>query len=526
MTDNGRVTYLEPQGLKRVATNVFRNAALAGRVSALVVGLAGCASLLVAGLAAPAAHASDAGDAVGIYSEELERGNSADPAAVAAAMRDANVGLVRQPFSWARVETAPGQLDFSVYDAVMAAAAGAGLRVLPVVMDPPAWRSTAPASGRLRAMYPPRDPAAMAAFVTALVRRYGPNGTFWSTHPQLPPVPIRSWQVWNEPNIQAFWATGPDPAAYVRLLDAVGTAIRAGDPGAEIVVGGLPYAGNGLTVPQFVDAMYAAGARGTFDTLAVHPYAADPTGVLEILRVTRQQLDALGDPERPIWATEFGWATGGPPVTITNSEAGQAKLLRDTIEYMQRARDVLHLRGFVAFRWKDVQLNPGQTDVWPLHTGLLRVDGSSKPAVGAFAAAASSWRREPTAAETAAAAAELAQSAPPAGHELAATVAGVSRRTLRIRRYISRGRLVVAVDVPPGGGTERVKISYAAIRDGRTVFHQARRVSTRKRVARVVFRLSPLVRRSSRLRITATHGSARATRLLPMNVARRPGSAR
>jgi hypothetical protein len=476
-----------------------------------LVALAGLAVL-----AGPSAYANAAGDAAGIYSEELESANSAEPVAVAAAMRDANVALVRQPFSWARIETTPGRLDFSIYDTVMAAAAGAGLQVLPVLMDPPAWRSTAPPSGRLRAMYPPRDPAQMGAFATALVQRYGPGGSFWSAHPQLTPSPIRSWQVWNEPNIQAFWATGPDPATYVRLLDAVGTAIRAADPGAEIVAGGLPYAGNGLTPPAFIDAMYAAGARGTFDTIAVHPYAADPAGVLEILRTIRVQLDGLGDPDRPIWATEFGWATGGPPVTITTSEPMQAKLLRDTIALMQRARDALHLRGFVAFRWKDVALNPGQTDVWALHTGLLREDGSTKPALGAFAESADLWRVEPTPAQTASAAAELQRTAA-ADPGSTSIVAGVSRRSLTIRRFVSRGRLIVTVDVPPGGGSGRVRIAYAAIRNGRAVFAQARRVSTRQRVARVVFRLSPAVRKSRELRITASHGAARATRLLTMN---------
>ncbi len=274
--------------------------------------------------------------------------------------------------------------------------------------------------------------------------------------------------------------------------------------------------------------MYAAGARGTFDTMAVHPYAADPAGVLEILRTVRVQLDRLGDPDRPIWATEFGWATGGPPVTITNSEPMQAKLLREAIGFMQRARDVLHLRGFVAFRWKDMALNAGQTDVWALHTGLLREDGSSKPALGAFADGADLWRVEPTPAQTASAAAALDRAAAAAvvGLRSTSVIAGVSRRSLKIRRYISRGRLVVAVDVPPGGGSGRVRIAYAAIRGGRVVFHQARRVSTRKRVARVVFRLSPAVRKSRELQVTARHGAARATRLLPLNTSRRPGSDR
>ncbi len=100
-----------------------------------------------------------------------------------------------------------------------------------------------------------------------------------------------------------------------------------------------PYAGNGLTPPEYIDAMYAAGARGTFDTIAIHPYAPDVAGVMEILRRTRQQLDVLGDPDRPIWATEFGWATGGPPVTITATEPVQANLLRRSRELRVTARD-------------------------------------------------------------------------------------------------------------------------------------------------------------------------------------------
>jgi len=479
----------------------------------------------MSGVASPPAFAGGS-DAVGIYSEELEDANSADPVATAAAIRDAGAGIVRQPFSWARIETAPGVLDFSVYDTVMAAAASAGLKVLPVLMDPPAWRSTAPATGALRAMYPPRDVAAMAALASALVRRYGPGGSFWALHPELSPAPIHSWQVWNEPNIPAFWATGPDPAAYVRMLRAVGAAIHAADLYAEVVTGGLPYAGSGIPVAQFVDAMYAAGARGTFDTLAIHPYAANPAGVLEILRLARAQLDRLGDPQRFIRATEFGWATGGPPVTITASEATQAALLRDTLAALQQVRGVLRLRGFVVFRWKDVGLNLGQADVWALHTGLLREDGTPKPALAAFrgegVAAAAVWPIEPTAAQNAIAAAALEESA--MTPDQLDKVVGVSRRSLQIRRRLSRGRLLVTVEVPPGGGAERVRIAYSALRRGHVVARGSRRVAARNGVVRVAFKLPRSARRTGRLRITAQQGSARATRLLSVHARRNAGA--
>ncbi|MDX6677472.1 MAG: polysaccharide biosynthesis protein PslG [Solirubrobacteraceae bacterium] len=493
------------------------------RFAAALMAAGAVATIL--GVASPPVFAIGS-EAVGIYSEELEAANSADPLATAAAIRDAGAGMVREPFSWARIETAPGHLDFSVYDTVMTAAASAGLKVLPVVMDPPAWRSTAPATGALRAMYPPSDVAAMAALATALVQRYGPGGSFWASHPELSAAPIHSWQVWNEPNIPAFWATGPDPAGYVRMLRAVGAAIHAADPYAEVVTGGLPYAGAGIPVAQFVDGMYAAGARGTFDTLAIHPYAANPAGVLEILRLARAQLDRLGDPQRFMRATEFGWATGGPPVTITASEPAQAALLRDTLAALQQARGVLRLRGYVVFRWKDVGLNPGQADVWALHTGLLREDGTPKPALAAFrgegVAAAAVWPSQPTAAQNAIAAAALEQSAMTPGQ--LERVAGVSRRSLQIRRRLSRDRLLVTVVVPSGGGAERVRIAYSAVRRGHVVARGSRRAAARNGVARAAFKLPRAARRTGELRITAQHGSARATRLLSVHARRNVGA--
>ncbi len=473
----------------------------------------------LAACTAPAAHAAVPADSAGIYSEELERANSVDPVAAGRAQRAAGFGIVRQTFSWARIETAPNALSFTVYDQVMAAAALAGIAVLPVLQDPPAWRSTAPATGALDDMYPPRDPAAMAVLAGLLVQRYGPGGSFWAAHPELPPSPIRSWQVWNEPNTPNFWAPEPDPAGYAELLRAVSAAIRVADPAAEVVSAGLPASDHGVPLSTFLDGMYAAGARGTFDTLAIHPYASDAETVLGILRVARDEVDRLGDAGRPIWATEFGWATGGPPVTITTTEDGQATLLRDAIVLMQRARAAMSLRGFIAFRWRDVPLNPGQLDFWPFHAGLLRVDGTPKPSLQAMRDAIATWSREPTPAQAAAAAvtATAAAAALTQGHSQQdspspPSVPGVTSRILRIARYVSRGRLVVSVAVPPGGGRLPVKISYRAIRGARTVVRRSRSVGASKGVARAIFKLPRSARTATLLRIAAAQGPARASR--------------
>ena len=47
----------------------------------------------------------------------------------------------------------------------------------------------------------PRGTAAYTQFLTALVGRYGPSGSLWAEQPGLPRMPIRDWQIWNEPNL-------------------------------------------------------------------------------------------------------------------------------------------------------------------------------------------------------------------------------------------------------------------------------------------------------------------------------------
>src|SRR5437763_145559 len=83
----------------------------------------------------------------------------------------------------------------------------------------------------------PARPADFAAFLRTLIGRYGPQGSFWAEHPDLPRVPVRAWQVWNEESGPFFWDDGDRgrfPAErhrwvrpYLKLLRAAHDAIRA-----------------------------------------------------------------------------------------------------------------------------------------------------------------------------------------------------------------------------------------------------------------------------------------------------------
>ncbi len=299
-----------------------------------------------------------------------------------ARLRSAGAGLVRQTFDWARIEPAPGRYDLSFYDSYVAALATRHLRLLPILFNPPPFRSSAPANPR-HGTYPPRRPADMGEFAAVLARRYGPGGSFWDEHRGLPRLPVRSWQVWNEPNLRVYWPSGPDAREYVALLRATARGIRRVDPGAEIVTAGLPDSSLGVPLRDYVAAMYAAGAADAFDVLAVNLFGRDARGVIEGVRTVREVAATNGD-DPAVWVTELGWATGGPPSDFLVSETRQAELLEQTLLALARRREELRIRGVVYFNWRDSTPYAGGREFFGLHTGLLRLDGHAKPALSSY----------------------------------------------------------------------------------------------------------------------------------------------
>lgn len=129
---------------------------------------------------------------------------------------------------------------------------------------------------------------------------------------------VSAYEIWNEPDDTPFWAT-PDPAAYANLLRTAYPAIKAADPAAAVVTGGLV-----ANDYDFVQALYANGAKGSFDALGIHTdtaclttdpreYYRDPNGRIGRYSFTgyrevRQTMLANGD-DKPIWMTEMGWST-------------------------------------------------------------------------------------------------------------------------------------------------------------------------------------------------------------------------
>ena len=345
-------------------------------------GLAIAIAAIVALMAAPPAGAAVPPDFPGVYPSKHDTFDAKRRKESMDLQAKVGVGTLRIPFDWSAFERAPGEWDFSTYDPVVADAAERGMRILPIMIDPPTFRSSRGTS-TARGMFPPSDPAAMGEFAAQLVRRYGPAGSLWAERPSLRRVPIRSWQVWNEPNIPPWWPGRADPEGYTRLLEAVARAIRAADPKAEVVAAGLPNSSQGPSVKTYLTRMYAAGAAAWFDTLAIHPYGSDFYDVMGQVHEMRAIATEQGD-DAPIWISELGWPTDGPRGDVFYSEDEQARLVTQTSRAFAANRTALGLRGFTYFYWRESAPDPADTSksIWG-HVGLIAPD-RPKPAFHAF----------------------------------------------------------------------------------------------------------------------------------------------
>jgi len=298
-------------------------------------------------------------------------------------MAAAGVESVRTALYWDRAQPADpasgAPADFAEADAVVRSAARRGLAVLPVVQRPPSWAAARPGDPAS----PPREPAQLGRFLGVLVRRYGPAGTFWAAHPELPRMPIRAWQIFNEPNLALYWSVQPFAPTYVAALRAASAALRAADPGAAVVLGGLP---NESWVA--LRRIYAEGARGLFDAVAIHPYTGTPSRVLEIARLVRREARRAGDPDVPLWLTELSWpstlARPADPPRFETTEASQAARLETTVRRLARARRRLGIGRVYWYTWLSADRG---SSVRFDYAGLRRRRGGrvvSVPALAAF----------------------------------------------------------------------------------------------------------------------------------------------
>jgi hypothetical protein len=272
--------------------------------------------------------------------------------------------------------------DFSDLDTLISEAAAHRLEVLPVVQQPPTWAAMRPGDSAS----PPETPADVQRFLTTLVERYGPNGTLWSERPWLPRIPVSAWQIWNEPNLSGYWSEQPFARSYVRVLKAAARGVRRADPRATVLLAGFPNRSWAA-----LRKVYAAGGRGHFDAVALHPYTARPANVLLLVRYARRVMRRNGDRALPLWITEFTWTASkrriAEPVPFGTTDRGQARKLHRMLRLFASARRRARIDRVFWYTWISRESRKNSFS-W---SGLRRLnDGTvvDTPALRAFRGAA------------------------------------------------------------------------------------------------------------------------------------------
>jgi hypothetical protein len=302
-------------------------------------------------------------------------------------MARSGVESMRTVFNWAMAQpTGPHATDFSRTDRVVAHAAKHRIDLLPIVIYAPPW-----AQLNSDVASPPARPSDYAAYLGLLVDRYGRGGTFWRERPKLPKRPVRSWQIWNEPDLEWQWAAPNWPEGYVELLRHAHGAVKQRDPGARVVLAGLAGASW-----YHLERVYAQGGGPYFDVAAAHTFTAGPGRSLEILRRAREVMDAAGDGRKPIWGTEVSWPAGKGrqghgPYFVEVGDRGMARYLAAFFAKAAREWKDLRLERVFWYTWASSYEPGGELFEY---SGLVRfADGGRaqrRPALRAFVRSARS----------------------------------------------------------------------------------------------------------------------------------------
>jgi len=309
---------------------------LAGLPLMAVLGLAGCSHCTEpathpAGHRVPAFERAGNGKAFGFSDSVFSASSRFNPAAITAsetvaAARAAGATSHRLVYAWRLAEPERGAWDPDYTAAIARVAAAFPRRSLVVLAFAPRWAN--PKADTFCAedgdcLFPPArsELPAWEAYVRKAARAF----------------PHSDLEIWNEPNIAAFWRPAVDPTAYMELVASAARVVReeraAERSAARLVAGALaqaPDSGTESRTPWgFLEDLYDAGLAGTYEALSWHtyPYEEDEGSLSRGSRFARdwqhvREVVRRHDPGARFWVTETGVTTTGGG--LCGGEATQA----------------------------------------------------------------------------------------------------------------------------------------------------------------------------------------------------------
>jgi Glycosyl hydrolase catalytic core len=304
-------------------------------------------------------------------------------------MKNLRIQTDRFLLNWGWVEPGNGVYKWGPADLFIGNLAAHGIRAVPSVWGNPSWvagSSSTPPIGGAQAQQQWRN------FLKVLAARYGPGGTYWTTfyHQQYGasavPLPITSWQIWNEPNLKKYFAPKPSPGQYARLLQISYPSIKSEDRKAQVVLAGMTARGD-LSAATFLKGLYGVpGIKADFDATALHPYAPTLDAVKQAIQQFRSVMTGHADAATPLWISELAWGSDPPDgLGINKGPAGQAQFLTKAYKLILANRRAWNIQRLFWYHLRD-PVSAVASCSFCASAGIEKPDRTHKPSFDAMKA--------------------------------------------------------------------------------------------------------------------------------------------
>jgi Beta-galactosidase len=214
-----------------------------------------------------------------------------------------DVKFMRISFGWDAIESTEGKYDWLFWDDFVKMAVDEyGITLLPYICYVPQWSSTNPQDTMFFWNYPPKDNKPWGDFIKALVNKYKDR--------------IKTWELWNEPDIWIYWQGSRKQ--FVDFMRVGAEAVREADPSAKIVFPGIAYD------PEFVKDLFKNwGMSKYFDIINMHNYYETwhRHPIEEITNYVNEVYDVVwryGN-NQPLWMAEVGYSTFRKGARVSDS---------------------------------------------------------------------------------------------------------------------------------------------------------------------------------------------------------------
>jgi hypothetical protein len=279
-------------------------------------------------------------------------------------IKAAGAGMVRVYLTWSDLEpnmVPPSKYNWAAYDEKFKSLSSKGLVPITLIDGCPGWACSR-TSGPIRV----ERVADFVEFMGALAERYG-----------KPPYNAHFWELWNEPDATAGiynWGTHGD--RYAAMLAAIRPRVKAADPAAQLVLGGIAFDGfkdeGGAFYRRFVDDVLDAGGGKYLDAFNFHYYTQNVhwCSLAQKLNELRVKLKSH-NLDLPIISTETGY-TSDPVYNSSNDLQS---------EYVAQVYAESAGEGMKSTTWFAARDFTSDIPGWKIFekSGLIDASGTPKP---------------------------------------------------------------------------------------------------------------------------------------------------